>query len=274
MPHGATDLSQPAPDPQAEVAAARWYHGMRLPGGIMTAGDYDMEDAVRRLPLPASLEGRRCLDVGTRDGFFAFEMERRGAAEVVAIDLDDPARLDFPHPVPALDTATRDSLDRRASAFHVAHRLLDSRVVRRDLSVYDLSVDAVGEFDFVFVGTLLLHLSDPVGALRAVRGVLRGELLSNDAISIPLTLTRPREPAAEVMMLGPRPFWWMPNAAARRRIVQAAGFEVLAAGRPYLMRYGDGWVGQGLGPPGLTGLATRLLIRRGAPHAWVLARPA
>lgn len=260
-------------DLAAAVAMARWYHAMRLPGGIVTPGDYDVEDAVGRIPFPKSLRGMRCLDVGTRDGFFAFEMERRGASEVVAIDLDDPGKLDFPHPLPVLDAAMRSGLDRRASAFHIAHEMLGSNVERRDLSVYDLTVAAVGQFDFAFVGTLLLHLRDPVGALMAIRRVLRGELLSNDPISLPMTLAHPRRPAVEVFMEGPRPFWWLPNLAARRRLVQAAGYRVTAAGRPYVLRYGEGSVPRP-SRRGLFGLVERLSLRRGAPHAWILAEPA
>jgi 2-polyprenyl-3-methyl-5-hydroxy-6-metoxy-1,4-benzoquinol methylase len=82
-------VSTQVADLAAEVARARWYHGMELPGGIVTPGDYDLPDTARRIPLPASLAGKRCLDVGTRDGFWAFEMERRGAAEVVGIDVDE-----------------------------------------------------------------------------------------------------------------------------------------------------------------------------------------
>jgi tRNA (mo5U34)-methyltransferase len=246
---------------------------MRLPGGIVTAGDYDLDDAIRRIPFPESLEGKRCLDVGTRDGFFAFEMERRGAREVVAIDLDDPERLDFPHPRPAFTDEMRAAFDRRASAFEIGHAMLGSSVDRRDLSVYDLSPDEVGEFDFAFIGTLLLHLHDPVGALTAVRRVLRGSLISNEPISIPLTLRHPRRPVAEVLMVGPRPYWWMPNAEARRRMVQAAGYDIVASGRPYLMRYGAGWERQ-MHRPRLGQLTQQLLLRRGAPHTWILAEPA
>jgi hypothetical protein len=62
--------------------------------------------------------------------------------------------------------------------------------------------DEVGEFDFVFIGSLLLHLRDPVGALAAIRGVLRGELLSVDTISPWLTLTHLRSPLGT---WGPQP---------------------------------------------------------------------
>ena len=38
------------------------------------------------MPWP-DVRGKRCLDVGTYDGFLAFELERRGAASVVATDI-------------------------------------------------------------------------------------------------------------------------------------------------------------------------------------------
>ncbi len=261
-------------DLAAEVARARWYHGMELPGGIVTPGDYDLPDTARRIPLPHSLAGKRCLDVGTRDGFWAFEMERRGAAAVVAIDLDDPEELDFPEPRPRLGAATRESLERRESAFGIAHRALGSKVERRNLSVYELSERAVGRFDFAFIGTLLLHLRNPVDALAAIRRVLgpEGRLMSNDAVSLPLTLLRPRTPSAEVVMQSPRPYWWVPNAAGRRQIVRAAGYEIERHGGPYLMRYGAGWERPGR-PHELKLLIQQLALRRGAPHTWILARP-
>ena len=40
------------------------------------------------------MAGMRRLDSGTTDGFWAFELERRGAGEVVASDVLDATRLD------------------------------------------------------------------------------------------------------------------------------------------------------------------------------------
>jgi tRNA (mo5U34)-methyltransferase len=254
-----------------QIESARWYQSIELPGGIVTPGDYDLPDTARRIPFPASLTGQRCLDVGTRDGFWAFEMERRGAAEVVAIDLDDPDDLDFPAPRPVLSAEARSSLDVRASAFWIAHAALDSKVDRRDLSVYDLTPERVGTFDFAFIGTLLLHLRNPVDALSAIRGVLEpdGRLMSNDAVSMTLSLLWPRRAASEVRMQSPRPFWHVPNASAHRRFITAAGFEILSSGGPYLMRYGRGYE-----PPGREMSLEQMVLRRGAPHAWAIARPA
>jgi tRNA (mo5U34)-methyltransferase len=51
---------------------------MELAPGVLTPGWLDHRGAVARVPFPDSLEGKRCLDVGTFNGFWAFEMERRG----------------------------------------------------------------------------------------------------------------------------------------------------------------------------------------------------
>ncbi len=231
-----------APPLPERIASARWYHSIELPGGIVTPGEYDLPDAIRRIPFPSSLHGKRCLDVGTRDGFWAFAMEARGADEVVGIDLDDPADYDYAEPAPSLPPAVRDEIDRRNSAFQIAHDALGSAVVWRDLSVYRLSPEEVGQVDFAFIGTLLLHLRDPVGALAAIRRVLApgATLVTNEPISIPFSLLR-GVPVAQPMMWPGLPFWWLPNVAARRRMVAAAGYEIMHAGRPYLMRYGRGW---------------------------------
>ena len=85
-----------APSLADEIAANSWYHTIELPDGVVTHGVFDTVRELEHVPLPASLEGKRCLDVGTADGFWAFEMERRGASEVVAVDVPDRSALDWP----------------------------------------------------------------------------------------------------------------------------------------------------------------------------------
>jgi tRNA (mo5U34)-methyltransferase len=190
------------------VAGLRWYHTLTLPDGVVTPGEYDLRPIVDRLPWPESLAGLRCLDVGSRDGFYAFEMERRGAAEVVSLDVDDPADYHLPEPSPAGgDPAAEIEAGRRA--FETAHGALGSSVRRVYRSVYDLDPAEVGGFDLAVVGTLLLHLRDPVRALAAVRGCLRGPLIVNDVVAAGV-ISLARRPMAELLMLhGPersRPF--------------------------------------------------------------------
>jgi tRNA (mo5U34)-methyltransferase len=262
------------------VRATSWYHTIELPGRVVTPGFYDHRPLVKHLPMPRTLAGRRCLDVGTANGFWAFEMERRGASEVIAIDVDTPARRDWQGPPVAPDQRrTGRFLTPGTDGFRIAHEALGSDVKRRDLSVYEVSPETVGEFDFAFVGSLLVHLRDPVGALAALRRVLRGELLCLDAISLPLSLLLPRTPAATLWKLDESQ-WWTPNLSGLRRLVHAAGFEQLAAGPPCFQGFGRGAPRLPPRPPDAPWshrlwLAARwLLLRRlGGPSAWVLARP-
>ncbi|MDA1311924.1 MAG: DUF1698 domain-containing protein [Acidobacteria bacterium] len=126
-----------------------WYHSIELPDGQVLQGLLSIEQQKRRLeyfPLPRDLSGKRVLDIGTWDGWYAFEMERRGA-EVMAIDnVEQPA-------------------------FHVARDRLNSKVEYRVMSVYDISPDAIGRFDIVLFFGVLYHLKHPLLGLEKVCSV-------------------------------------------------------------------------------------------------------
>ncbi len=275
-------LDQPTPDVRDAltsrvVAHDQWYHTLELAPGVVTPGWYDLRQVLDRIPFPRDLTGKRCLDVATFDGFWAFAMERRGASEVQAIDLLDDHAWDWP--VNAAPGAVR-ALSRRKHAgegFEIARDALGSRVERHELSVYDLSPDRVGLFDFVYVGSLLLHLQNPVRALEAVRSVCRGTLLLVDAIHLPLSVRAPRTPTATLDGVG-RPWWWKPNRAGLVRMVEAAGFEVLERPTHVLMPPGAGQPRPGLRRSlrGLTFPEGRTIVFRtwaGDPHLAVHARP-
>jgi len=257
-----------------EVASRTWYHTIELPDGATTPGFFDTVTAARRVPLPVSLAGKRCLDIGTCDGFWAFELERRGADEVVAIDLDDPSARDWP----GNGRADTEPPGRSRSTFAVAAEALGSDVDRRDLSIYEVAPERLGgEFDFVFIGNLLLHLRDPIGALMAVRSVVRGELFSVEPISVPATVSRPRAPRA-VLSSRPVPYWWTPNYAGYAEYFTKAGFSSVQRGRPFFFPFGEGYYDR----PPLAQLARSprqalfwgVTRRLGAPTAWMRARPA
>jgi tRNA (mo5U34)-methyltransferase len=214
-----------------------WYHSVELPGGIVTPGGADTLDELRRIPFPTSLKGRRSLDIGTADGFWAFEMERRGASEVIAIDVRDPAHQDWPGNASGQLQASWDEQYARRAGFDLVHGALESSVKWQDMRVNDLNPEVMGKFDFVFMGSLLLHLRDPVGALLAISTVLEGELLSVDTLSPPLTLFHPMQPVARLEAPG-WPLWWKLNLQAYRRLFTASGLEVIAKGRPFFVKPG------------------------------------
>jgi tRNA (mo5U34)-methyltransferase len=266
-----------------EVRRRRWYHVLELPG-VTTPGWFDVRRTVERVPLPPSLAGRRCLDVGTWDGFWAFEMERRGAAEVVAVDIEDQARWDWPPEMRATGAiagglAVVEEFREGGDAFELARRALGSRVERRDLSIYELSPEALGgRFDVVFLGDLLLHLRDPVGALAALRTVVAGEAVIAETVDAIPSLLRPRTPTARLEGRA-RPWWWQPNRAGLLQMIRSAGFEVVEATGVYFLPLGSGHPRARLGallkaaarsPHGREELIMNL---RGIPHVAARARP-
>lgn len=131
----------------------RWWHEIEVAPGIVTPGD----DSNRmKLPIldalgfPASMRGLRALDIGCSDGYFSFEMERRGA-QVVAIDF-----------VPETHTG-----------FATVRRILGSDVEYRMDNVYNLSPEAYGTFDVVLFMGVLYHLRKPLAALDSIRSVMK-----------------------------------------------------------------------------------------------------
>jgi tRNA (mo5U34)-methyltransferase len=204
-----------------------WYHTIELAPGVATPGFIDLRQAAERV-LPDDLTGKRALDIGTFDGFWAFEMEKRGA-DVVAIDLDQIDSAEFP-------PLSRARLERRAAeegfelgtGFRLAAEALGSRVRRVVCNVYDLTTEAIGgPVDFAFNGATLTHLRDPIRALEQVHGVLAGpeaELRSYEPFSVPLTLRSPRRPSAEFRAHVSDYTWWLPNLAAVAAWLRAAGF--------------------------------------------------
>ena len=122
-----------------------WYHQIELAPGLVTPGAHTSGDALKvlnGLGLPADAHGLRVLDIGCRDGFFAFELERRGA-DVHGLDYADP----------------------EVTGFGIASRVLGSRVSYSVANVYDLDPDRFGTFDLVLFLGVLYHLRNPMLAL-------------------------------------------------------------------------------------------------------------
>ena len=233
---------------RADVGRYAWYHTLELGGGVTTEGMFDHRPVLHRYPVPADLSGKRCLDVATMDGFWAFEMERRGAASVTAIDLDDPEELDWPAALRHDHDKTLD--ETKGERFALARRALNSRVERVTLSAYDLGPD-LGEFDFVFCGDLLLHLKDPITPVERIRSVCTGSAVISNVIK----RFRFRERAALAELDGIDHFaWWTTNLAGLVRIVRAAGFARAEPAEPFELPFRAGGPWRGL---------------RGAVHATV-----
>jgi tRNA (mo5U34)-methyltransferase len=241
----------------------------------VTPGWFDLRPIVDVMPWPA-VHGRRCLDIGTYDGFLAFELERRGASEVVAVDIADPDEWDWPVRLRShggAELARLAGAD-KAAGFALAAEILGSKVKRHEISIYDLDPSVLGTFDVVVCGSLLLHLRDPQRALEAVRGVTGGEFLSAETIDLSLTIQHPREAVARLNVVDELCQWWVPNVAGHRRMLQAAGFDVIRASKPYAIPYGTAHPQPQNARDRAQWLFRRAVLRRpGVPHVAVLTTP-
>ena len=249
-----------------------WYHTIELPGGLVTPGRFDLRPIVDLLPWP-DVSGKRCLDIGTYDGFLAFELEKRGAAEVQAADIDDHRFWDWPPRTRAQGPEVLAMMagPEKGVGFRIAKEALGSKVERIPVNVYDLNPEEHGKFDVVVCGSLLLHLRDPLRALEAIRGVCSGVFLSSDHVDVPLTLMHRRSPAYRLW--GGNAQWWLPNKAGYHHMLDVAGFDIERSTRPYAIPFGSTHASHHR--HNFKEHVQRLLCRGyGVPHAAVLARPA
>lgn len=222
-------------------ALGPWFHNLVL-DGIATAPDHFLGDypahKFRRFAgaLPSDLTGKTVLDVGCNAGFYAFEMKRRGAAHVVAVD-PDPRYL--------------------------AQARLAAEVLGHDIELRELDVYRVAElgarFDLVIFMGVLYHLRHPLLALdRLYDHVVADRLLFQSMLrgarelapvepDYPFDETaifeRPGYPAmyfVEQRYAGDWTNWWIPNRAAVEAMLRSAGFvvEIRAEDEVYLCRRG------------------------------------
>jgi len=188
-----------------------WFHRMELPDGLVTPGWNDPK--TEKLPyfgLPSDMKGMRVLDIGQAEGFFSFEAERRGAAEVVGIENYPPM----------------------ARKFQICRAALNSRAQSSLASVYDLSPNTFGTFDLVMFFGVLYHLRHQLLALQKLLAVCTGTSLMQTATCH----DNGDKPIAEFHPFGiesgpagnrscdPTCFWF-PNAACCIAMLEHVGFK-------------------------------------------------
>lgn len=156
---------------------APFNHNVRLPYGLQTAppethktkdGPSSRVAELVDHAFPAllevcggSLEGLRVLDLACSSGGFSVEASRLGADYVLGIDV--VARY-------------------IEQAKFIKNALQIESVDFRQLDIYDLNKDDVGQFDVTLCLGLLYHLENPVLAMRTVSAVTRRILVVDTTI--------------------------------------------------------------------------------------------
>ena len=134
---------------RAQVEQHYWFHQIDLGNGIITPGPDRSHDKLVGVGFPDDLTGKTVLDVGTFNGYYAFEAEKRGASRVVAAD-------EF---IWRRDPRTR-------AAFDFAHNVLDSKVEAVTVTIEDMTPELIGTFDLVLFMGIIYHAEDPMRYLR------------------------------------------------------------------------------------------------------------
>jgi tRNA (mo5U34)-methyltransferase len=212
----------------------RWYHSIELDEGHVTPGWFDLRPFVKHYGLPDDMTGMRALDVGTWDGFWAFEMERRGA-EVIALDLDHERDLDWP---PRRRPEVW-SEERRGDGFRLAKEILGSSVEWVDLSIYHATPEELGRFDLVFCGSVLLHLRDQLLALERIANLCSWRFISAeeyDRLSslIPFAVSRYRADRDKAVV------YWLPSIQTWKRMLWTAGFDRIERHSKFVLEASNG----------------------------------
>jgi tRNA (mo5U34)-methyltransferase len=165
----------PLPTQPDDPRLEGWYHTIELAPGVTTQrAIYDHSSIVHGVGMPESLAGKSALDIGTADGYWAFEMERRGASPVVALELSKLGDSDvLPSVRDRQGPEWHGSPSFHGEKFATAHAMRGSKIEYRHGTIYDLSPKSTGTFDVVFCGSLLLHLFSPLEAMLAIRSITR-----------------------------------------------------------------------------------------------------
>jgi len=212
-----------------------WYHSFYFDNGFEVRGDYDIGRDLASYGFPKDMSGMSVLDIGTGSGWFATYFEQRGAVVTTVdargyCDFDVFGRPGYPDVRTEKSNPDRVLPDGRpiyyspvSGGFWVMKDMLGLRAEYINARVYDLSPALFGgrTFDLVFMGALLVHLRDPIGALMAARSVCRQRLI---ATTVRHGIPDAEEPPAMMALSGDSISWWSPNQACLLRWFRAAGF--------------------------------------------------
>lgn len=127
---------------------------------------------------------KRVLDVGPANGFFSFEIEKRGGA-VTAVDLGQNSPWDVvPHRFADEETLVanmRQNVRKVENAFWFAHQALKSQVKLVYGSVYDVPKVAQ-RVDVALMSNVLQHFRDPALAIQRVSQVVEETMVITETV--------------------------------------------------------------------------------------------
>jgi tRNA (mo5U34)-methyltransferase len=188
-----------------------WWHTIEFPDGTVTPGRHDYRgDAGKRFLVPDDLSNKSVLDLGTKDGFWAIEAKRRGAANVIAMDMFREQ-----------SKTSRVALGAYGIEYYCSGNL-----------DYPMDPSWQNSFDIVFFFGILYHLKNPVlglvnaaacckpGGMVIVESVANAYKVKGLPEDIPLLWVMD-----EIVNNDPTNYY-IPNIAGVLQLCRLAGLEV------------------------------------------------
>ena len=216
-----------------------WYHSFYFDNGFVQRGDYDIGRDIANYGLPKDMTGMSVLDVGTGSGWFAAYFEQRGADvtttdvrgycdfDVFGRDANPPLESEKTAPDRIMPDGREVYYSPVSEGFWIMKDLLGLKAEYVNARVYDLCPAIFGgrKFDLVFVGSVLMHLRDPIGALMAIHSVCDHQLIATSLIlrELPWSGGNPRMQLQKGA--GDGISWWVPNRECLAEWAKAAGFQ-------------------------------------------------
>jgi len=212
------------------------YHSFYFNNDRGVRGDYDIGQTIDQFPFPDDMKGCRILDVGIGGGWFSLYFKSLGA-DVTAFDARGLCDMDVygRYKAPRLEDEKKvpDRYDdngepvyhnRTSESFFILKKHLGLDISFRSGPIYKLNEIFEGEkFDIVFMGSILLHLRDPIGALMAARNICSGQLIADT------NFDGKNKSELPMVMMPYTDFskraWWVPNVAGLKHWFLAAGFS-------------------------------------------------
>ena len=189
-----------------------WMHTIDLGHGVTTPGQWPCNPDIMKAFESINFNGKKVLDIGTCNGLWSFEAEKRGAAEVYSIDyLTHVSYWCTP-------------------AYKFAHEALQSKAIYNpDINVYDIENLGIHDFDIVIFCGIYYHLKHPLLALSMVRRVLKtgghviieGPVISNEERALATFHYKS-------LLTNDRSNWWVPTLRCLREWVECSFFDILA----------------------------------------------
>jgi tRNA (mo5U34)-methyltransferase len=223
IPQSASPVAMTDAEARQLMDSVTWYHSFELRSGLKTPGtsDFHVQGVCDAFQLPRSLAGKKVVDVGAWDGPLTFELERRGA-QAMALDIQDPTRV----------------------GFDIARRILGSKAIHYQGSVYQLPYDEMVDLDYVILRGVYYHLKYPLLAFERVAAALKmggvmcfeGEAMLRYAENLKgerakLDIAKINASGVPMCLSYPNTYkgasnWFIPNPAALTSWLMSCGLQV------------------------------------------------